>query len=466
MLSPYRAIFDAPGAKGFCAAAFVSRMPMSMLGIGIVTMISQLTGTYRLAGALSATLALSIAAVGPQLSRLVDRFGQRRVTRPAIAITVVAVTGLLIGATVDAPAWTLFACAAASGATPSMGALVRARWAHLYAGTPNLHTAYSLESVVDEMCFIVGPILAIGLSTSLFPAAGPLLAMCFLAVGGLAFTAQRSTEPPPHPRTENTGPSSAIRIPGLRVLTLTFAVTGAIFGAMDVITVAFAEEHGHKTAASLILAIYSAGSCLSGIAVGLVKPAGNTARRFLLGVSAMAVSMVPLLLATNLPSLAAMAFVAGLSIAPTMVAAMALVAELVPRANLTEGMTWTNTGVTVGVAAGSSAAGWVVDAAGAHTAFLVPVAAGSLAMAVAFAGSRWIYPNRSIGGICHHAPAVAGAGGATLPSAASSLVQGQIGADAASDGAPEAPAAERQLPYPGRISGSASAPERGPNGVP
>lgn len=103
---------------------------------------------------------------------------------------------------------------------------------------------------------------------------------------------------------------------------------------------------------------------------------------------AMAVSMIPLQLAGSLPFLAVALFVAGLAIAPTMVSTMALVEQHVPRTELTEGMTWTSTGLAVGVALGSSAAGWVVDASGAEAGYVVPVVAGALAAAVAFLGYR------------------------------------------------------------------------------
>src|SRR4029079_6298281 len=93
--SPYRALFPAPGSKAFSAAGLLGRMPMSMMGIGVVTMISQVTGRYGLAGALSATPALSTAAIGPQISRLVDRHGQRRVLRPATLVALLATAGLL-----------------------------------------------------------------------------------------------------------------------------------------------------------------------------------------------------------------------------------------------------------------------------------------------------------------------------------------------------------------------------------
>ncbi|MER5715356.1 MFS transporter [Streptomyces sp. NPDC002132] len=387
MPSPYRALFAAPGSKGFSAAGFVGRMPLSMMGIGVVTMISQLTGRYGLAGALSATIALSAAVLGPQISRLVDRHGQRRVLRPATLLALAAAAGLLLAAHFDGPEWLLFVCSAGIGAVPSLGAMIRARWAALYRGTPQLHTAYSFESVVDEVCFIFGPIVSIGLSTTWFPEAGPLLAACFLAVGVFWLTAQRATEPAPHPRARRGG-GSALRSPGLQILVATFVATGTIFGAVDVVTVAFAEEEGHKRAASVVLALYAAGSCVAGLVFGLLRPQGPPERRWLLGVFMMAVSMIPLLLVGNLPFLAVALFVAGLAIAPTMITTMSLIEEHVPRAQLTEGMTWVSTGLAVGVALGSSITGWVIDAAGARAGYGVPAVSGAVAVAVGFLGYR------------------------------------------------------------------------------
>ncbi|MFG2358257.1 MFS transporter [Streptomyces sp. NPDC048521] len=402
MPSPYRALFAEPGTKAFSAAGFLGRMPLSMMGIGVVTMVSQLTGRYGLAGALSATIALSAAAIGPQISRLVDRHGQRRVLRPATLVALAAAAGLLLAAHFRWPDWVLFACAAGIGSVPSLGAMIRARWAALYRGTPKLHTAYSFESVVDEVCFIFGPIISIGLSTAWFPEAGPLLAACFLAVGVLWLTAQRATEPEPHPR-ERHGGGSALRSAGLQVLVTTFVATGAIFGSVDVVTVAFADERGHKGAASVVLAVYAAGSCAAGVVFGLLRFAGAPERRWLLGVTAMAVSMIPLLLVGNLPLLAVALFVAGLSIAPTMITTMSLIEEHVPRAQLTEGMTWVSTGLAVGVALGSSAAGWVIDAAGAGAGYGVPAVSGAVAVVVGFLGYRRLRrPAAGRGGTVEH----------------------------------------------------------------
>lgn len=117
---------------------------------------------------------------------------------------------------------------------------------------------------------------------------------------------------------------------------------------------------------------------------------------------AMAVSMIPLQLAGSLPFLAVALFVAGLAIAPTMVTTMALVERHVARTRLTEGMTWTSTGLAVGVALGSSAAGWVVDASGAEAGYVVPAVAGALAAAVGLLGYRRLSEPVPTGGHGEH----------------------------------------------------------------
>ncbi len=404
MPSPYRALFAAPGSKGFSAAGFLGRMPLSMMGIGVVTMISQINGRYGLAGALSATIALAAAAIGPRISRWVDQYGQRRVLRPATLVALLAAAGLLLAARFEWPDWVLFVCAAGIGSVPSLGAMVRARWAAIYRGTPQLHTAYSLESVVDEVCFIFGPIISIGLSTAWFPEAGPLLAACFLAVGVFWLTSQRATEPAPHPRARgDKAGGSALRTAGLQVLVATFVATGAIFGAVDVVTVAFADERGHKGGASISSRAVRGGLLRGGCRLRADALPGSPGTSMAAGHMHDGREYDPLLLVGNLPLLAVALFLAGLSIAPTMITTMSLIEEHVPRAKLTEGMTWVSTGLAVGVALGSSVAGWVIDAAGARAGYGVPVVAGAVAVAVGFLGYRRLSrPAPGRGGTVEH----------------------------------------------------------------
>src|SRR5450830_545813 len=176
MLLHYRELFSVPGAKSFAIAGFVARLPMAMVAIGLITMLSQLTGSYSLASTVAATFALTSALLAPQISRLVDRHGQGCVLPLATSISVAGMLTLLACSHWNAPTWTLFICAVFAGFMPSMPAMVRARWSAIYRGQAQLRTAYALESVIDEACFIVGPPIALSLSTAMFYQAGPLAA--------------------------------------------------------------------------------------------------------------------------------------------------------------------------------------------------------------------------------------------------------------------------------------------------
>ncbi|MCH5671506.1 MFS transporter [Streptomyces gilvus] len=395
MLSDYRRIFAPAGTLSFSAAGFIARLPLSMTGVGIVTMLSQFGGAYWLAGSVSATQALAAAAIGPQISRLVDRHGQHRVILPATAVTVAAVCVLLLCARYGAPDWTLYAAAAVAGCMPSMGALVRSRWAEVHRTSPRLlHTAYSLESVLDEVIYVVGPILAITLSTRIWAGAGPLAAAVLLAVGVVLFAAQRRTEPPVRPDPRGAG-GSALRIPGIGLLVLTVTSVGASYGSVEVVTVAFAGDHHHKVLSGLLLGLYALGSGMVGAVFGAVAPRGVITRRLLVSVWAMAVTTVPLLFAPNLAVLAGMLFLAGMGLAPTLITMMGLVGELAPAAKLTESITWIVSGLSVGVALGYATSGWVVDAAGVSAGYWVPCVTALLAASTLSLALPWLLRPRA-----------------------------------------------------------------------
>ncbi|MCF4994545.1 MFS transporter [Pseudomonas syringae] len=387
MANPYRELFNAPGARAFVAAGMVARMPISMTGIGVITMLAQLKGGYSLAGGVAATFALATAFCAPQVSRLVDRFGQGRILPVSALIGGGALLMLLLCTRLQAPHWTLFVFAALAGCMPSMSAMVRARWTEIYRGQPQLQTAYALESVLDEVCFIVGPPLSVGLCVVAFPEAGPLAALLMLAIGVTAFVAQRSTEPPIHAHVaEHQG--SIIRSPDMLLLMLLMTAMGVIVGVIDVVSVAFAQQQGQPAAASIVLSVYAIGSCLAGIAFGAMRSKLPLPRLFLYGGVATAVTTLPLLLASNIVGLSAAVFIAGLFFSPTLIVAMALVERIVPPAKLTEGLTWLITGLSIGVAIGAAGSGALVDAFGARSGFWLALVAGAVVLGTAVQSFR------------------------------------------------------------------------------
>lgn len=387
MANPYFTLFSAPGSKAFSSAGLIARLPISMTGIGIITMLSQVRGSYWLAGAVAATFAFSMALLAPQIARAADRHGQNRVLPYATGVSALALLLLLICTHYRAPDWTLFVFAALAGGMPSISAMVRARWSEIYRGTPQLHTAFSFESVLDEVAFIIGPPIAVGLSVSLFPEAGPLAAALLLVAGVTAFAWQKSTQPPVYPRTRQRQ-RAILAMPSMQILVLALIALGTIVGTVDVISVAFAEQQGQPAAASIVLSVYAGGSCLAGLIFGAIKLPSPLPRQFLYAAFATALTALPLLWVHNVLTLAAAMFVAGLFFAPTMIVAMGLVERLVPPSRLTEGLTWMVTGLGICVALGAALAGLAIDAVGIKAGFGVTLIAGLVVMAVAAGGYR------------------------------------------------------------------------------
>jgi predicted MFS family arabinose efflux permease len=370
-----------------------------MFGVSVVIMVATLRGSYALAGSVSAARIVAVAVTTPLIGRLADRHGQTRVAVPAALLSAAASTLMALCARWGAPTWTLFVTYIASSGFPSIGAMARARWAALYRNQPEmLHSANSFEQVLDELCFILGPVLAALLCTMVFPEAGLLAASALLVVGTLLFVSQRQTEPPVDPVRAKGG--SPLRVKGIMEITATFLFTGVIFGSVEVVTVAYAESAGHPSAAGVILALLAAGSAVAGLTFGAIELRGSPSGRFLACVAAMAVLMQPVLLARNIWTLAALLFVAGLATAPTMITSMTLVHQLAPAAQITESMSFTITGLLIGSSAGAALGGWVVEVAGVRVGYVIPAAASALALATAligFGGSAGRVSLRSIG---------------------------------------------------------------------
>lgn len=395
----YLRLLRAPGAPAFVVPGFVGRLPISMQGLGSVLLVERTYGQYALAGLVAATIALAQAVVAPALGRLIDRVGQARVLLPALVVHVLGLVGLLVAADVRAPAWVLVATAfVGGGALPPVSACVRSRWTVLLARrrrSDELQTAFAFEAVLDEVVFIVGPVLVVLLGVAVSPAAGLGLALVFAAVGTLGFVAARSTDPGPQRPAAGEGTAraaSAIRSAGLRVLAVVFLCVGCLFGSVEVVMVAFAEERGVPGATGLLLGCMAGGSLVAGLVYGARHFTSPVDRRFRVGLLALAAGMVPLVLVAGLGGgallMAPAGLLAGLAIAPTVIGGYALVEQLVPARALTEGFTWLTTALGVGVAVGSAAGGAAVDVGGAVLGFTVPVAGGALAALTAWSAAR------------------------------------------------------------------------------
>lgn len=391
MANPYLQVLRTPHALPMVMAAFVGRLPLSMVGLGCVLLVADETGSYGLGGAVAAAGAVTTAIAGPLLGRWADSHGQRRVLLPVLVVFILSGVAFLSAVKDDWPLWTVFLTAGLAGACiPPVSSMIRVRWTHLLRGSHRLPTALAMESVVDEFVFIVGPVLVTFLSTTGHATSGVVTAFTLAAVGSLLFAAQGRTEPPPTPHEHRNGPS-AIRTPGLRVLFVVGAAVGAILGCLEIALVAFADELGAKSMSGVLIAGLAVGSMASGIGWGTVHWRVPLRRRLVAVLVLMTVCSIPLLLVRDVWLMVPFVIIAGIAVSPSLISSFTLAELLVPRASVTEAFTWIGTALGLGVAVGASVAGKIVDVSGANTAFLVSTVAAAIAAVVVAVFQRLLH---------------------------------------------------------------------------
>jgi MFS family permease len=394
-LSSYRSILSRPGTLRFSLTGLVARLPISMTGLGIVLLVQAATDSYGVAGAVAAAFAVANAAVAIFMGRFVDTLGQGVVLASASVVYGVSMVALVAGVEADWPMPLIYVAAAFAGAAlPPIGSCVRARWSYVLRQPAEVQTAFALEAVLDEVVFIIGPILVAVLATNISPVLGLGVAIVAGVGGSLGFAAQRGTEPPPHPHDRSTGVRQPMPWRTVVPLAVVCLALGILFGAAEVTTVAFADEQGHKGWAGGLLAVWALGSLIAGVVSGAVASRSGPARRVRWGAFGMACAMAPLYFVDSLVVMAALLLVGGVAIAPTMIATLSLTERTVPVSRLTEGMAIMHTGIVAGVAPGATISGFVVDHAGASAAYLVSLSAGVVAALAAQSVPRADVPDR------------------------------------------------------------------------
>jgi MFS family permease len=379
----YGQLLRTRGAWTFLLPGFAARQPFAMLTLSIVLLVQHTTGSYGAAGAAAAATGVSMALFAPYSGRLADRYGQRAVLLPGVLVHTLSGLTLTALALAHAPLWALFVAAVPTGASvPQVGPMVRARWGVKLQGSPLMTTAAAFESVTDELTFVFGPLLATALCTAVTPAAGLVTEGALTLVGGLLFAAQKSTQPPVtaesgHTRVQH---GSALRIPGVRVLIVTFLGIGSVFGGMQVSLAAFTESIGEPGLNGVLYGVFAAGNMLSGIVCGAIAWKIAPQHRLVAGYTALAITTSALWTAHSVLLLAGLGLLVGMSIAPALITGYTLVEGLVPAAARTEAFTWLTGAVALGQAAAVTVAGQLEDRLWNGAGFLVPAAGTVLAL--------------------------------------------------------------------------------------
>ena len=378
-------LFRLPGALRFSIPGLIARMPISMDSLALIFIVVAVSDSYAIAGALSATASVVIALATPHWSRVADRIGQSAMLVRVIPVKVFAFCVFTILVLNETPVWTWFVAIIITEAfSVNTGGLVRRRWLHVLSPDKTttaedeqdrhlVNTAYSFEALMDEVVFILGPIIVTACATTIAPAAGIISGIIFLAVGVPLFVKQKDTEPPANPKREVDPHPAVIRNKRVQAVVLPTTLLGGFFGSIAIVTVAFAESRGQAGLSGVLLAIWAAGSAVAAIINGVVKWRLTSASRFLIFLFALTILSIPMLFVHSIPWLAVALFFNGFAIAPLVINAYGVAEGAVPPDQITETLTWVVAGMPMGGAISSALSGQIIDRFGADIAYWVPL---------------------------------------------------------------------------------------------
>jgi predicted MFS family arabinose efflux permease len=382
----YLEILRARHAARLLAGTLVGRLPNATAAIAIVLFVRAEGGAYSLAGALAAVYGLANAVGQPVLGRLVDLHGQPRVQLPAALASAVAMAVFAFAGIGPLPL-AYVAVAAAGLFTPPLEGGLRALWPSVLRREDQVHTAYAMDAVAQEVMFTVGPLL-VTLCVSLWSAQAALLVLNVLGVLGALSVA---VSPPS--RAWRSAPREAhwlgaLRSPGLLALLAAFLFVGIALGSITVASVPYADDHGGDAVYGWLMAALGLGALVGGLGYGVRQWPGVPERRLRVLVAFLAVCYLPLMLMPGAVAMVALTALAGVFLAPAIACAFVIVDRHAPRGTVTEAFSWLVTTFTVGHSLGTGLAGPVVEAGGALWGFAVPGAAGAVALLVLLATGR------------------------------------------------------------------------------
>jgi MFS family permease len=388
VFSAYRRVLSRRGAVRFTVASQLAQFPTAMMTIALVLLVQDRTGSYTYGGTLVGALMIGTAVGAVPQGRLVDRRGQGLVLAAFNTMWGAAFLGLVVVVVHDGPPAVAVVLAGLTGATtPSVGSAVLARWAHVVHGPDEVHTAYSLESVADDLTIMVAPVLVTWLAATVDPLASVGLALGSGFIGTYLYSAQRSTEPPAHPRAPRTKTVVAMPWSFVAFLVLLAGTLCTAFAGMDVVVVGFAIEQGKQWAAGPVLALVSITSVAGGLVYGSIAWSVPPVVRMRYAVLWLTLTLGLATTASSVTLLAVLLPFVGFAIGPLIAATKSLAEQRLPAARFNEGMTFRQIGVYGGFAIGAALAGILLDHVDGGEAFLLPALAAGAALAVLLVAS-------------------------------------------------------------------------------
>jgi MFS family permease len=379
MVDRYRSVLAVPGCARVFGTALIGRLPQGMTSLAILLLVRAHTQSYAAAGVAVGAYDFATAGGAPVLGRLVDRFGRRRVLPPVAVAQCVALCGLLIAAHAGVGAGALIVLSAIAGSLmPPIAPAVRALLRDLLPDPEVRETAYALESVIQEVIWIAGPLVVGAVIAVASPTVAVLISASVCIVGTTLFVTSPGARGRGVRAMHGRRPQ-VLAIAELRAMLAPIFLNGLAIGAISIGLPALALHAGSRPATGVLLAVWSLGSVTGGLWYGARTWRAPLGRRYPILLLSGVVCTAPLILARTIPEGIVGALVAGLTLAPVFSCQYALVGRAVPAGVETEAFTWVSSALIGGLAAGAALGGAAVASAG----FSAPFVVGSAAMALA-----------------------------------------------------------------------------------
>ncbi|MET0203091.1 MAG: MFS transporter [Casimicrobiaceae bacterium] len=384
-LARYRAFLRHPDVPTLLVTALVTRMPVGMLSLSLLLHVRSLTGSFATAGAAVGACLGASAVTGPFLGRIVDRRGPAPVLFATGLVCPLALAVVLFAQRLDLAPGMVIAFAALAGAfLPPISVLTRTMWRHRFDDERTRMMAFSIDGVLIELAFTLGPMIVATLLAAASATAAFAVALGFTAVAAPVFVLSPAIKHWPRRSDEERhllGPLTEPRLLAVYVVTLLFTFC---LGLTEVGYPGYATFAGAPPLAGVLLAINSAGSAAGGLFYGALHLNKPAHRQLPLILAAMTLPIALQAATDSAVVLCVLAFVAGTLIAPVFALTSMLVTSIAPPRYATEAFTWTATCIVSGVGAGQALGGRLLEGPGYPTVFALAAGAALAAALLAW----------------------------------------------------------------------------------
>lgn len=385
LMAPYRTFLRLPDIPAMIATAWLSRMPIGMNGLAMLLFLRETLGNFKVAGSIVGTFFVAMAVAAPILGRLIDRIGPRGPLIVTGILHPLSMTGLFLATIYGAGLPVLVTIAIACGIfAPPVTILTRTTWRHRFSDDHNRKMAYSIDSIMIEVNFTVGPLLVatIVATSNARYALATVIAISTAAI--LIFFASPilkywKREAPVERHL--LGPLTDFRLVALFGLTFGLAFS---FGLLEVGYPAYATALGWVAFGGILLALNAIGSAAGGFMYGALHLPMSLERQFTMSLAIMSIPLFLHGVVDQHVPFAVVALLAGVCIAPALTAQTLLVTRIAPMKYATEAFTWSSTFIVTGIGVGMATGGAIAEGYHVKAPFVLAGGVISLMAAMSF----------------------------------------------------------------------------------